>query len=183
MKPSFIVYGYTHETKVTTHEYIGSSDEKLLTVVKVIWKIVDEYELLPVEKNDQGEEMALGREREPTSVVILANVFKDQIAAKSFEDKINEERQVWEEEESARTAEAQEETIAAALVATPGMNPDDVPVAAIVPRIFLCQCSLERCLNKVVGDILPTDTVLQQEQYMKNTTKPKNYQQNNGSIG
>ena len=46
VKHSFIVYGDTHETKVNTHEYIGSSDEELLTVVKEIWKIVDEYELL-----------------------------------------------------------------------------------------------------------------------------------------
>ena len=53
------------------------------------------------------------------------------------------------------------------------MNPEDIPVAAIVSRIFLCQRTLERCLNKIVGDILPTDTVLLQEQYMKNTTKPK----------
>ena len=60
MKYLFIVYGYTHESKVNDHEYIGSSDEELLTMTKEIWKIIDGYELLPVEKNEQGEEMALG---------------------------------------------------------------------------------------------------------------------------
>ena len=104
---------------------------------------------------------------------MVANILKDQIAVKSFKDKINEERQVWEEEESARTTEVQEDTIAAALAANPGMNPEDVPVAAIVPRIFICQHTLERCLNKVIGDMLPTDAVLQQEQYMKNIITPK----------
>jgi len=40
---SFIVYDNTHETKTITHEYIGSSDEELLTVVTEIWKRVDEH--------------------------------------------------------------------------------------------------------------------------------------------
>ena len=50
MKHSLILYGDTHETKVNIHEHIGSCDEELLTVMKEIWKIIDEYELLPVEK-------------------------------------------------------------------------------------------------------------------------------------
>ena len=29
VKHSFVIYGETHETTVNTHEYIGSSDEKL----------------------------------------------------------------------------------------------------------------------------------------------------------
>ena len=70
MKHSFIVYGDTHKTKENTHEYIGSGDEELLTVMKEIWKIIGEYELLPVEKNEQGEEMAPGRERDTTTVII-----------------------------------------------------------------------------------------------------------------
>jgi len=209
VKHTFTVYGDEHETKVSTHEYIGSSDEELLTVIKEIWKIVDEYELLPVEENDQGEQMAPGREREPTTVVIgigdlplpggnaaqrnaelarrerarnanrriafrmVANIFKDQTAAKSFEDEINEQRRMWEDEETERLEQAQEAAIAEALVENPNMNPEDVPAVGMIPKIFLCQRTLERCLNKVVRDILPTDAVLQQEQYMKNTVKPK----------
>ena len=63
VKYSFIVYRDTHEIKVNTHEYIGSGDEELLTVVKEILKIIHEYELLPVEVNSLKEEMALGQER------------------------------------------------------------------------------------------------------------------------
>ena len=59
------------------------------------------------------------------------------------------------------------------MAAKPDMDPEDIPVAEIAPKIFLCQRTLERCLNKVIGDILPTDAVLQQEQFMKNTSKPK----------
>jgi len=55
---------------VITHEYISSSDEELLTVVKENWKIMDENELLSVEDNNQGEGMAPGRKREPTTVEI-----------------------------------------------------------------------------------------------------------------
>jgi len=189
VKHAFTVYGDEHETKVNTHEYIGSSDEELLTVVKEIWKIVDEYELLPVEENDQGEQMAPGREREPTTVVIgigdlprpagnaaqrnaelarrerarnanriivfrmVANIFKDQTAAKSFEDEINEQRRMWEDEETERLEQAQ-------LAENSNMNPDDVPAVGMIPKIFLCQRTLERSLNKVVRDILPTDAVL-----------------------
>ena len=59
------------------------------------------------------------------------------------------------------------------MAANPNTNPEDVPATEITPKIFLCQCTLERCLNKVIGNILSTDAVLQQEQYMKNTTKPR----------
>ena len=59
------------------------------------------------------------------------------------------------------------------MAANPNTNPEDVPATEITPKIFLCQCTLERCLNKVIGNILPTNAVLQQEQYMKNTTKPR----------
>ena len=209
MKHSFIVYGVTHETKVNTHEYVGSSDEELLTVMKEIWKIVDEYELLPVEKNEQGVEMAPGRERGPTTVIIrigelpmptgnasakaaetskrerarnanrriafrmVSNILKDQTAANSFKDEINEQRQIWEEEEAERATQAYEATITSAMAANSNTNLEDVPATEITPKTFLCQRTLERCLNKVIGDILPTDAVLQQEQYMKNTTKPR----------
>ena len=97
---------------------------------------------------------------------IVSNILKEQTAAKSFEDEINEQMQE-------RTAQAQEEAIAAVMAANPDMNPEDVPITGIVPKIFLSQRTLERCLNKVIGDILPTNAVLQQEQYMKNTTKPR----------
>ena len=32
-----------------------------------------------------------------------------------------------------------------AMVAKPDMNPEDVPVTEIAPKIFLCQRTLERC--------------------------------------
>ena len=209
MKHSFVVYGDTHETKVNTHEYIGSSNEELLTVVKEIWKIVDEYELLPVEKNEQGVKMAPGQRRDPTTVIIgigelpmpagnpnaraakmsrreraknanrrtafrmVTNILKDQTASKSFEEQINKQRRIWEAEEDERAQQAQEEAIATAMAENPDIDPEYVPVAEIMPKIFLCQSTLERCLDNVIGDILPTNAVLQQEQFMKHTPKPK----------
>ena len=38
------------------------------------------------------------------------------------------------------------------------MNSGDVPVAAIEPQIFSCQRTLERCLNKIIGDVLQKTT-------------------------
>ena len=49
---------------------MGSSNEELLTVIKDIWRLINEYDLLPTERNEIGEEMAPGRSREPTTVVI-----------------------------------------------------------------------------------------------------------------
>ena len=97
----------------------------------------------------------------------------NQTAAKAFEDEIRQQKLEWDEEEAERASTAQEEAISAALAANPGMDPEDVPAVGIIPRIFLCQRTLERCLNKVVSVILPSDAVLQQEQYMKSTTKPR----------
>ena len=104
---------------------------------------------------------------------MISNIIKNKSAIKSFEEEINNQRQDWEEEEAERAEKAQEAAIAEALREDPNINPNDVPIQAVVPRIFLCQQTMERCLNKMVADILPTDAVLQQEQYMKNTKKPK----------
>ena len=70
IKHSFTVYGEDEITKVNTHEYIGSSDEELLNAIKDIWKIIDEYELLPTETSAQGIEMAPGRTRKCSTATI-----------------------------------------------------------------------------------------------------------------
>jgi len=63
--------------------------------------------------------------------------------------------------------------VAAAIAANLNINSDDVPTLGDTSRKFLCQCTLERCLNKAVGDMLPTDAILYKKEYMKITTKPK----------
>ena len=90
MKHLFIIYGDTHETKVNTHEYIDSSDEELLTVVKEIWKTIDEYEQLPVEENVQGEEIVPEQKRESTAVVICIEELPEPVGnANSWAAEIN----------------------------------------------------------------------------------------------
>ena len=104
---------------------------------------------------------------------MISNVLKCENAIKVFEQEINEQRQIWEELEAERMERAQAAAIEEALRNNPNMNPEDVPIQAVIPKIFLCQQTMEGCLNKVIADILPTDAVLQQEKYTKNTTKPK----------
>ena len=90
-------------------------------MVKEIWKIVGIGDLPPptgivaqrAAKVARRERAQNAKRR--IAFRMVANVCKDQIATKSFKDQINEERQVWEEEESAIITEAQEETIASAL--------------------------------------------------------------------
>ena len=91
---------------------------------------------------------------------MLCNILKVQTELKAFEHKINKQRQIWESGETERAEQAHEEAIAAAAAADPNVNPEDVPVGAIAPKVFLCQCTLEKCLNKAIGDILSTNAVL-----------------------
>ena len=71
--------------------------------------------------------------------------------------------------------EALPNAVAEAISQNPEVNTNDVPAVGVIPKTFHCQRILERCLNKVVGDILPIDAVLQREQYIKNTKKTRKY--------
>ena len=94
---------------------------------------------------------------------MVANILKNQTGSKSFEDKMNKQRKVEEIEELERVAQMSEEAITTAVAADPDVRPEDVPLVAIQPKIFLCQHTLESCLDKIIEDILPTNTVFQQE--------------------
>ena len=92
---------------------------------------------------------------------MVTNALEDQTAATSFEDKINDRKEIWQDEEAERQEQAQADAIAEAIAEDPNANPDEVVAVQVTPRTFLCHRTLERCLNKVVKDILPTDAVLQ----------------------
>ena len=207
VKHKFTVYGEEDETTIMTQVYSGTSEEELLIAIKDIWETVDEYDLLPLEEDNNGEEMGPGRTRRATAVIIgvdelpeprgagavaerarriarrltnrkvafrmTKNILKKEEASKLFKKALEDERVIWEEEEADRADEAQEEAVRIAREADPNIDPADVPLAAVVARVFFCQRTLERCLNKVVAGILPTDAVMHQIKYMKATKKPR----------
>lgn len=92
---------------------------------------------------------------------------------KNFNSALEEENCAWEDEEEARQEAAQEHAVANALREDPDMDPENVPVMELPQRFFLCQRTLERCLNKMATEIFPTDAVFFQEDYMRETSKPR----------
>ena len=92
---------------------------------------------------------------------MMSNVLKNKNAINAFEQDINSQHDEWEEEQTVRGERSQEVTIEETLQVNPKMNPEDTLIQAVIPKIFMCQQTLERCLNKLMADILPMNAVLQ----------------------
>ena len=177
----------------------------MLLTINGIWEVIDEYDLFPVEVDENGEETALGRSRRVSQAIIgfelpevtgnmnvrtaelrrrankrlanrrvafrmVKNSLTNEKALKYFNTALEEESRAWEEE-AARPEAAQEQAVANALRDDPDMDPEDVPAVELPQRFLLCQRTLERCLNKIATEIVPTDTVVFQEDYIQETSK------------
>ena len=64
------MYGDDEKVIIMTQEYVGSSDEELLLTIKGLWEVIDEYDLLPIETDEDGEETAPGRSRRVSQAII-----------------------------------------------------------------------------------------------------------------
>ena len=104
---------------------------------------------------------------------MVSKILIDKNAAKAFENECNRQRSIFQDKESERQFQAQMRSIQQALANDPTTDPASVLAAAVKPREFLCQQTMERCLYRVITSVLSSDAVLNQEQFMDNTTKPK----------
>ena len=83
------------------------------------------------------------------------------------------EKTEWYLEETTRRKEAHEEAIRGAQEADPDVDPATIDVPDVTPRQFYNQLVLEMILDKVVIEVLPTDALTDQLDYMKKAKKPR----------
>ena len=206
MKHRFTIYGEDETTTVSTQKYTGGSPEELLTSIKEVWDVTDEYDLLPTKTNNEGLVIAPARTRHPSEAIIgiielplpargrdgeeqrrerhrdinrrvafrmAINVLKNRLAKKAFAKAMDFEKTEWYLEETTRRKEAHEEAIRGAQEADPDVDPATIDVPDVTPRQFYNQLVLEMILDKVVIEVLPTDALTDQLDYMKKAKKPR----------
>ena len=101
------------------------------------------------------------------------NVLKDRLAKKAIAMAMDFEKIEWDLEETTRCKEAHEEAIREAQEVDPDMDPATIEIPDVTPRQFYNRLVLETILDKVIIEVLPTDALTNQLEYMKKTKKPR----------
>ena len=96
------------------------------------------------------------------------NVLKNRLAKKAFAKAMNVEKTEWDLEETARRMEVHEQAIREAQEADLDVDPTTIDIPEVTPRQFYNQLVLETILDKVVIEVLPTDALTDQLDYIKN---------------